>query len=333
MIGENLVEKFCGSLTQGILIIDNDFTIIQYNKKFQEIFQCSGGVGEKCYKFLRNKDSNCENCPIIEKKFNVFTYRIFKNKRVEYKAINIDDKFYLLECFFFDDIIEVFGQKIEELKFIEIGHISAAIAHKVNNILMAVSGKVEAIEILKSAGNLSDEYFSNSLKVIEEGLNSIKELMSELLNFAHPERLQKKKADLNKVIKEFYIFSKYEIERPGVKFLLDLEEIPLVSIEEKLFIQMLIHLCRILSKNFYNSKIEKKEIVLKTKFENKKIKVIIQDNNNIEATEIKNLIERLFQLTYENLVIRYAIIFHEANIFFEFKKERGNIIVIEFKNE
>ncbi len=328
------IKNFFNSILQGILILDRDFNIVAYNKNFLNLYNIKEEniTKRKCFNIFK-KDEICEDCPVKNKIFNKIIHRFFTNKSIEIKVSPINNSYFLLEYFETEKFLKLFEKNIEEKKFAEIGHISAAIAHKVNNILTVIIGKLETINIMKDVGKLTQNYLDDSLKLIEEKSNEIKKLMDELLHFAHPERIKKVKKNLNQIIREFYIFSKYEIERPSVEFSLDLGEIEEIYVDETLITLMLLNLCRILSRNFVNVDLEKKELIIFTSEREDKIFIIIKDNNIKKAKDIEKLIANIFELKYENFIIRYALIFHNAEIFYEFEENKGNKIEIVLKKK
>ncbi len=327
-------KDILNNLTQGILILDKDFNIVNFNKKFVEIFSFDPSQfnQNKCFQILKNSENKCDNCPIIKKNFNSILHQEYRNISIDVKVSPIENENYLIEIFNIDEILKLFEKKIEERKFAEAGHISASIAHEVNNILMVIIGKIETLNLLRLNNKLTEKRLEDALKTIEEKSNQIKELMNEILTFSHPERLRKVKKNISQLIKEFYIFSKYEIERPGVIFSIELEDTPEIEIEENLFTLMLLNICKILSRNFYKSNLEDKKIEIKTFSKDNKIFLMIKDNNTVKSEELEKILENISNLSYENFIIRYSLIYHGAKLEYKFT-DKGNNITIIFENE
>ena len=53
-----------GKNTSGMYVIDEDYKIVSYNQAAREIYPQLRS-GEKCYRCLRNRETPCEVCPII----------------------------------------------------------------------------------------------------------------------------------------------------------------------------------------------------------------------------------------------------------------------------
>ena len=56
-----------GKNASGMYVIDEDYKIISYNLAAREIYP-QLKRGEKCYHCLRNRETPCEVCPIINGK-------------------------------------------------------------------------------------------------------------------------------------------------------------------------------------------------------------------------------------------------------------------------
>ncbi len=325
-------KNILDNISIGIIVVDKDFEIKFANKKSEDIFNTKIPIGEKCYKFFNNNESTCKDCPIINKRFNTIIYREASslNKDFNYKIVNCKD-YYIKEIFDINQFFKFFEDIIEEKKYAEVGHISSSIAHHVNNILMGISGRVEAISILKNESKLDDEYFNKAIIKINEDISSIKKLMNEILFFAHPEKIKKRRSDLNNIIRDFYFFSKYEIERPQIKLKLNLDKnIPQIKIEERLIQHLLLVICRLLSKNFYHIEKENKQIIIKTFIDNNNIGIEIKDNNVVKCDKIEKIITSKKEISYDNYVINYCLLFLNADIIYDFQKKIGNIIKIIF---
>ncbi len=323
------------NISIGIIVISKDFEIEFANKKSEYIFNAKIPIGEKCYKFFNNNESICEDCPIENKEFNTIIYKEAKSlrKKFTYKVINCRNN-YIKEIFDLNQFFELFEDVIEEKKYAEVGHISAAIAHHVNNLLMGISGRVEAISILRNENKLNDEYFNKTIIKINDDISSIKKLMNEILFFAHPEKIKKKKNDLNNIIRDFYLFSKYEIERPQVKLKLNLDKnIPEIEIEEKLIQHLLLVICRLLSKNFYNIEKDNKSITIDTCIENDNVLIKIRDNNITKCEKIEKILTTKKEISYDNYVINYCLLFLNADIIYNFQENKGNIVKIVFNEK
>ena len=328
---ENLNE-IIDNLTQAISIINKNYEIVYTNRKIEELFRKKAKTGEKCYKFFKNRDKKCDDCPIEQNLLNTVIIQSSLGKQYQclLKAV---ERFYIKEIFDFKKFSELFKTCLDEQKYIEIGHISAAIAHQVNNLLMGISGRIEALSMLRKEDKLDDNYFKKYIDKINENIISIKKLMEEILYFAHPERMEKKEVDINNLIRDLYIFSKYEIERPGLRFNLNLNEVPKIKCVEKLIMQLILMICRLLSKNFYNVEKNDKWILIETLYDKNDIVIKISDNNFKISEELEKIINQDNGSNYESFVIKYCLIFHEYEFNFNFDKQRGNEVKIFLKNE
>ncbi len=324
------IKEILDNLTQGIVIIEEDYNISYVNSKAEEIFNKKIPTGVKCYKFFHSSNEPCNICPIKNGNFNTIIYHNELGSQYNCIITKVNN-YYIKEVFDYKKFFNIFESYIEEQKFAEVGHISAAIAHHVNNLLMGISGRIEAISMLKDEKKLTDEYFYKVINKITENINAIKKLMDEILYFAHPERIRKKKIDINNVIRDFYLLSKYEIERPNVKLILDLKDnLPDFLGEEKLIIHLVLVICRILSKNFYNIEKQNKIIKITTDYDEEFIVIRIKDNNHVKCEKITKIIKER-EINYDNYVIRYCLLFHKGEIYYEF--DEGNLIIVKLRYE
>ena len=322
------LSKIIDNILQAIVIIDKNYNIVFSNEKTKKVFN-EIPEGKKCYEFFYKIQEKCENCPIENENFEGI---IYKTELKDFPCkITKFDNYYLKELFDYSQFFKIFESYIEDRKFIEIGHISAAIAHKVNNLLMGISGRIEAISMLKNENRLNDEYFETALNKISNNINEIKKLMDEILFFAHPERLKKEKVNINAVIKEMYIFSKFEIERPNLKFMLELNDIPDTLVEQKLIMQLILMICRILSRNFAQTSQDNRFIKIVTEKEGNSVFIKIIDNNQNKCKNLARMLsgEKQHKMNYENFIIKYCLLFHNADI--EYSYKNGNVVKIKLE--
>ncbi|MFN4132468.1 MAG: DUF3365 domain-containing protein, partial [Caldimicrobium sp.] len=245
---------------------------------------------------LFNKDCTPE---LVNKAFINFPYkecyethllRVFKDKKVSQEIISPEEgKYYHLSLYpIFDEKGEVIKavqiiediteqKKMEEQlilteKLAAIGHLSAGLAHEINNPLC---GMLLMLKNLQKP-NLTEEERNFYLNLIESGLLRIQKIVKDLLNFSRSSEIKREKASINKILENVLDLSSYLLEKENVEIIKDLEpNLPEILVDKEKMEQVFLNLLLNALQAMENS--AKKVLILKTYQKNERVYISFQD--------------------------------------------------------
>jgi signal transduction histidine kinase len=105
-------------------------------------------------------------------------------------------------------------------KLATLGVLSSSIAHRINNPL---GGLFNCVSMLRKKGE-DGSFRNNYLDLIEEGLDSIKQTVSQLLSSASPRDNEERRSDINMVLSGVLKFLDYKMKRQDIHFSSNIEE-------------------------------------------------------------------------------------------------------------
>lgn len=109
---------------------------------------------------------------------------------------------------------------LQSEKLATLGVLSSSIAHRINNPL---GGLFNCVGLLRKKGDDAD-FRKSYLDLIDEGLQSIRETVSQLLYTAGKREGEEKKADVDKVLAGVLKFLDYRLKKQNIRFSRELDE-------------------------------------------------------------------------------------------------------------
>lgn len=103
---------------------------------------------------------------------------------------------------------------LQSEKLATLGVLSSSIAHRINNPL---GGLFNCVAMLRKKGE-DASFRGNYLDLIEEGLDSIKQTVSQLLGSASPRESKDRRSEINLVLSGVLMFLDYKMKRQGISF-------------------------------------------------------------------------------------------------------------------
>lgn len=140
-----------------------------------------------------------------------------------------------------EDITEfeqLLSQTIQSEKLVEVGRLSAGIAHEINNPLSVIS---YATQILQEQENLPEAQV-HLLQRIEQEVERLQHLTSGLLSYSGRQIEQRTPTDLNQTLRETLTLLGYELSKKQINLMTDYGEIPRVNVDGNRFKQIFINL-------------------------------------------------------------------------------------------
>ncbi len=140
-----------------------------------------------------------------------------------------------------EDITEfkrLLDQTIQSEKLVEVGRLTAGIAHEINNPLAMVA---YATELLKREENLS-AFQEEMLDKIEMEVERLKTLTGSLLSFSSNRSTLNRVVNLNDLINEVLKLLRFELQRKSVQLDTLFAEVPLINADPNKLKQVIINL-------------------------------------------------------------------------------------------
>lgn len=130
---------------------------------------------------------------------------------------------------------------LQSEKLATLGVLSSSIAHRINNPL---GGLFNCVSMLRKKGD-DGNFRKNYLDLIEEGLDSIKQTVSQLLSSASPRDNEERRSDINMVLSGVLKFLDYKMKRQNIRFSSNIQESLAVNLAphdlEEIFLNTMIN--------------------------------------------------------------------------------------------
>lgn len=154
---------------------------------------------------------------------------------------------------------------------VAIGKLTAGVAHEINNPL---GGLLNCIYHFRRGG-LFPERQKEYLQLMEDGIKRIQKTVSNLLEYAHNPKLEKKDNDLRQVIESSLSLLDYQIRKNRIKIIKEIpDELPPIKIDGNQISQVFVNIFL----NSIQAMEEEGTLIIDTKTSKDKILIKISDN-------------------------------------------------------
>jgi PAS domain S-box-containing protein len=318
---EEKYRSLIETMNDGVGIISKDHSMTFANKRLGEILGYSANeiIGKDAFTFLdeENKDRLDEE---LEKRAAgeasiyelEWTTKTGKNVPTLVSAAPLFDEKnnYTGSFAVITDITERkrFEQQLRQSeKLAATGQLAASIAHEINNPL---SGIKNCIYILMDEIGKDDP--NNYLEMADKELDRIARIVKQLLDFYRPSKVTMVSTDINDVIDDVLKFMEPQLKKQNIKFSKKLDpRLPKIMASGEQLKQVFMNLII----NAQEAMPMKGKLDIKTKLENKNIKIEFKDNGyGIPEEELENLFDPFYSTKKEGkgtglgLSVSYGII-------------------------
>ncbi len=257
---QNEIEALLNGLTDMMIVITREFTILRTNHVFRDFFATEDITGVHCHQIFAARKTPCDNCPVLNA---LQTNSIVKTSLIH----EINKNFY-----HFDIIatpLELAGMQTVQVfyrdtthdkklqakynqaeKMATVGALAAGVAHEINNPLSAIQGFAEGIQrrLHKIEDAIDSELFNDFQEytdIILGECSRCSSIVHTLLSFSRPQAASLNPVDVNKSIRDTLIILKHRLqEKRQLCLQLDLaEDLPLITGDEAQLKQVIINLC------------------------------------------------------------------------------------------
>ena len=197
------LEAIFDSMSDGLTILDRNFTIVFANQVQQTMFPDIAVIGKKCFNAFFHKEKTCPKCPALRSletlktfqgetlvKSGAYAGRYYEWTTSPIKGANgkVDEIILLMR--------DITRRKESEHKLMQadrmatIGFLAAGIAHEINNPLASIAGFSEGLlKRLKRLHKPLDEKmldaFQEYLEIIQSEAYRCKDIIQTLQEFSH----------------------------------------------------------------------------------------------------------------------------------------------------
>jgi signal transduction histidine kinase len=137
-----------------------------------------------------------------------------------------------------DDLSKTEAQLIRSEKLAALGQLAAGIAHEIRNPLTSINILIHSLTENLSSGNSQKE----DLKVIEEEIHRINEIVDQFLRFAKPAPPLLKKADVISIFEETLQLLRPQIEKQGIVIQKEFQPLPPILMDREQMKQVILNL-------------------------------------------------------------------------------------------
>lgn len=140
-----------------------------------------------------------------------------------------------------EDITEfqkLLDQTIHSEKLVEVGRLSAGIAHEINNPLGIIK---YAVELLMREENMTSFQKEMTERILDE-VGRLRVLTGGLLSFSQPRKSMERLVELDALVEEVLHLVRYELKKQSILLETDLQSVPLVCADPNKLKQVVINL-------------------------------------------------------------------------------------------
>jgi hypothetical protein len=210
-------EKTFESLSDPLLLIDQNYNVVQSNKKIES------DIKPKCFHLLFKREEPCPGCKLGQ----VFQTQI-GNSTWEVRGQKIESGRNTVYAHFYRDItesIELQRRWLETSRLIEMGTVSSSLAHELNNPL---AGLLTFAQMLKADLNPQDPLYADVAE-IEEGILKCRDIVQNLLIYARDPSLDPETdVDLVELMNRFIKILEVPTRTKGLKIRSLLSDKPII---------------------------------------------------------------------------------------------------------
>ena len=239
------LQAILDGISDAMVILSPNFTIISVNRLFLQIFDCDQPEGKTCYEILKNRTTPCLDCPVLKSQANrevcrqTLIYNI-KDKKRQYEVsvspmTDTHGKIFRFIVLMRDVTREKAFQEsyYYSTKMATVGLLAAGVAHEINNPLTSIHGFSEGLKrrlpkLKACLGNNPgteelaadfDEYIDT---IITES-NRCRDIVKNLLTFSPRKRIDFSRVDLKDMVTDVIKLLHFRIKQEtGVAIEMDI---------------------------------------------------------------------------------------------------------------
>lgn len=238
------LQAILDGISDVMVIISLDFTIMSTNRLFSEVFNCASPRGRFCYDLFKNRASPCPGCPIITAQKMAGVCR----KLVDHQINNKNHQFEVAVSpmsepgkkaqRFLVLMRDVTREKAYQAqyqystKMATVGVLAAGVAHEINNPLTSIGGfseglrrRLPRLSRCLQEGSEKDELmadFDEYIETIIVECNRCRDIVKSLLTFSPRKKIVFVSVDLKSLVNDVLTLLRYRLKNfPALKIELE----------------------------------------------------------------------------------------------------------------
>lgn len=211
-----------------------------------------------------------------------------------------------------------------------IGEMSAKIAHEIRNPLVSIGGFARLIEKKIDDREKAQKY----VRIVKEQVDSLENILNNILSTANPPKPQKKEIDINGIINRVAEVLKYALKQRKIDFSLDLQDLQCsVYGDEKLLYQALLNVLKNAIEAIEGTE-KKGEISIGSRVCKDCIEIQVRDNGpGIETGVLTKIFQTFFTTKPRGTglglsIVRQIVDMHDGKIEVKSKSNKGTVFYI-----
>lgn len=252
---KSFTEKILSSIEHGIIVIDEDFRLVTFNKAyFNDETSLKKLVGKPCYRLHRHETVDCRSgCPAS------VTFSTGESARDIHKHIKDDGTEIVVEVFssplrdtdgnvnkvilVSKDIthrLEMEEKLLRSDKMALVGQMASGLAHEIKNPITGISAAIQVISQSLNEDDPNREIFEE----IQNQIIRMKRTLSDLLRYAKPRKPQLIESDINDLIRKIIALMEPNAKSQNISMDVELsKDLPYLQVDPDMIQQVLLNLC------------------------------------------------------------------------------------------
>ncbi|MDY0223510.1 MAG: ATP-binding protein [Desulfobacterium sp.] len=347
------LQAILDGISDIMVIISLDFTIISTNRLFSEVFNCASPQGRFCYDFFKNRVSPCPECPIITaQKIDGVCRKLVdhqinsKNHQFEVAVSPMKEpgKETLRFLVLMRDVTreKAYHEQYQySTKMATVGVLAAGVAHEINNPLTSISGFSEGLRrrlpklgLCMQEGFKKDELLADFHEYIETIIvecNRCRDIVKSLLTFSPREKIVFVTVDLEGLITDVLTLLRYRLKNfSSLKIELEFKpDLPKVQGSEAELKQVMLNIiCNALDA-LDDANVRDGRIKILAEKENPWVTLSVEDNGSGIARE---KLDRIFDPFFTTKPVGKGTGIGLSTCYNVIKQHRGEILVSSQEN-
>lgn len=217
---ESFLQTILGSLEEGIIVIDKNFSILMANQYTFNILKIKQAdvIGQKCHRVIRGNEKRCDDCTAAE------TFKTRKPAFARHRSRREDNSIQTIEYTSYpifdhdgniNQVIEMATDISERLEMEEklrhseklaaVGQLASGLAHEVGNPLTSISYVAQIIE-----RKTKEPFTKEKIGLMKAHIDRISKIVHDFLEFSKPMTSRFSRLDIQPVIKSAIQMSRYD---------------------------------------------------------------------------------------------------------------------------
>jgi len=252
----SLLENVLDSIDKGILVCDEEFTLILANKYAQRLVPMNYTEGVKIENAVKDEQfvEAFKDIILNREKISDREIDIEQHGRRRLYSVNvvplIQDRRITGTLIYIDDITEKRRgearlRRAETLA--SLTTLAAGVAHEIKNPLGSISIHLQLLQkaLAKKLNSVKEKTIEKYFNVIKEEIERLNRIVVDFLFAVRPMNLELREGDINKLVSQIMEFVRFEMEQSNIMCLLELDEkLPKIPFDERHLKQAFLNLIK-----------------------------------------------------------------------------------------